>query len=105
MATASALISANTVVPKPCSRADRYGTRVTRVRSPASKRTVRPATSASSSRTCTRVPGRQALALAAPADGEAVEDDGALAVLGVDDDGGEDLRPRARAAATPRWRR
>jgi hypothetical protein len=29
VATASALISANTVVPKPCSRELRYGARVT----------------------------------------------------------------------------
>jgi hypothetical protein len=29
VATASALISAKTVVPKPCNRAERYGVRVT----------------------------------------------------------------------------
>ena len=91
MATASALISANTVVPKPCSRAVRCGTRVTPL--PVLETEADPApgdVGLLEADVHPRARG-ECCALAPTADRQPVEDDGALAVLRVHDHGREDL--------------
>ena len=80
MATASARISAKIVVPKPCSLAVRYGA----AGHVAVNRIVRAATSASSSRTVTRVPGRSPSPVQRPRMARIFRT-GGLARLGFDD--------------------